>query len=154
MAALRLDEAQTRPRAGDPPARARAGSPERRPSPAEPLAPQLPSQARRRRGERERPSKFRGVRLLWEESGLGMVGVFCVATFALAVTWYLLEGMLQLNGAFSGIVALATAVGALEGISRRHYEQRRTTPSLQHAPAAGAPQADAHDELAARRRAA
>jgi ABC-type transport system involved in cytochrome bd biosynthesis fused ATPase/permease subunit len=118
--------------------------------------PQLPSQARRRRGHREQPSKLRGVRLLWDENIFGVIGAFCVAAFALAVTWSVLEGVLQLNGAFAGVVAMATAVATLEGISRRHYEQRRSSPSLRRVPATRAEPASANraDDLAEHRRAA
>lgn len=155
MAELRVDQAEAVPGGGDAPSPGQAAQPassaERR------AASQLPSQAQRRRGHRERPSKLRGVRLLWEEEGFGIVGVFCVAALALAVTWFVLEGMFQLNGAFSGLVAVATAVATLEGISRRHYAHLQRPASLKRVTSARGQQrpfAGRRDELAARRRAA
>ena len=166
MAELRLDVVQASPGAGESPApgSARRSVPEAAPPAASwsaAAAPPLPSQAQRRRGHRDHPSKLRGVRLLWDENIFGVVGAFCVAAFALAVTWFALEGVLQLNGAFAGLVAIATAAVTLEGISRRHYDEpRRSTPldgvpadrtgiaRAETAPTGGA------DELAARRRAA
>ncbi|MGI8805271.1 MAG: hypothetical protein ACR2IN_06220, partial [Thermoleophilaceae bacterium] len=69
------------------------------------------------------------MRLLWDENIFGVIGAFCVAAFALAVTWSVLEGVLQLNGAFAGVVAMATAVAPPEGVNQRHYEQRNSSPS-------------------------
>jgi hypothetical protein len=94
---------------------------------------------------------------LWEEEGFGIVGVFCVAALALAVTWFVLEGVLQLNAAFSGLVAVATAVATLEGISRRQYAHLQRPAPLKRVPSAGEqerPITGRRDELAARRRAA
>lgn len=96
------------------------------------------------------------MRLLWDENIFGVIGAFCVAAFALAVTWSVLEGALQLNGAFAGVVAIATAVVTLEGISRHHYEGRRSHPTLHRVPAERG-EADATrraDQPAERRRAA
>ena len=102
------------------------------------------------------------MRLLWDEDIFGVIGAFCVAALALATTWFLLEGVLELSGAFAGLVSVAIAVTTLEGISRHHYEDRRRPFS-----STGRPRADgvgpsmsevaptrSADELAAPRRAA
>jgi hypothetical protein len=61
------------------------------------------------------------MRLLWEESALGVIGAFCVAAFALGTAWIVLEGVVDLNGIMAGLLAIATAGATLEAISRRHY---------------------------------
>lgn len=87
----------------------------------------------RPRGNGAEPSNLRGMRLLLEESVLGLVGAFCVAAFALGAAWVVLEGVIQLNTVVAGLLATAAAGATLEGISRRQYEQHHS----RQAPAPG-----------------
>jgi hypothetical protein len=87
------------------------------------------SPVRRGQGDCRKASKLRGVRLLWEESALGLVGAFCVAAFTLGVAWTFLEGFLQISGLISGLLATICAAATLETISRRQYEQGSPQPA-------------------------
>jgi uncharacterized membrane protein YraQ (UPF0718 family) len=64
------------------------------------------------------------MRLLREESGFELVGAFCVAAFALAVAWTILESMFGLSAIVAGLFSAVVAGWVLEMISRRHYADR------------------------------
>lgn len=61
------------------------------------------------------------MRLLWEENLLGAIGAMIVAAVSLAMTWVVLEGIMQLPGGISVVFAGLAAVAVLETISRRYY---------------------------------
>ena len=98
---------------------------------AELLVGDAPARRPRRAPPRGHPvgaSKWRGVRLLWEESGLEAVGAFCVAAFALLASWTALEGILGLPALVAAPAAIAVTAWALETTSRRHYGGRARAP--------------------------
>lgn len=154
MAELRLDEAST---GGTPPERsgpvsAAAEGSGQRPEPSAMSAvasrPAAPPRARstsrvqarrRRRGDRDRPSKLRGVKLLWNERGFELVGAFCIAGLALCGTWVLIQGIIGLSTVAAGLLATGAAAWTLEMISRRHYADRlRPADPLPRATSVGA----------------
>ena len=89
---------------------------------------------RTRRGESHAPSKLRGVRLLWEESGFALVGAFCVAAAALGGAWIALESIVGLSSVPAGLMSAAAAGWVLEMVSRHHYADRLPQPSARAKP--------------------
>jgi hypothetical protein len=76
------------------------------------------------------------MKLLFEESVLGLVGAFCVAAFALGAAWIVLEGIVQLNTIVAGLLAAVAAGATLETISRRLYEERQPGSAQKPSPRA------------------
>ncbi len=94
------------------------------------------------------------MKLLLEESVLGLVGAFCVAAFALGAAWVVLEGIVQLNTILAGLLAAVAAGATLETISRRLYEERRPGPARKPLQTAAVPRRGREPVRATYRRAA